>query len=116
MKKYIEARKLEEGNKIPTPNPIPSSRPNANMPPILPKKQNDMSQPTPTGQVNLTRTDTEGVTADALESESEGNPPDVSDEDRRVLNALRFFYPDRHINMAHAGHSSSLVKVLSPLH
>ena len=40
---------------------------------------------------------------------SEGNPPDVSDEDRRVSNALQFFYPDRHINMARAGHSSNLV-------
>ena len=69
-----------------------------------------MSQPTPTGQANLTWTGTEGVTTDILDSESEGNPPAVSDEDRRVLNALQFFYPDRNINMAHAGHTSSLVK------
>ena len=43
-KKYIKAQKLEEGNKIPTPNHIPPSRPNASMPPILLKKQYDMSQ------------------------------------------------------------------------
>ena len=49
-----------------------------------------MSQPTPTGQANLTWTGTEGVTTDILDSESEGNPPAVSDKDKRVLYALQF--------------------------
>ena len=107
MKKYIAAlaRKTEEGNRVPN-EPIPLCCPNANMPPILHKKQYDSQ-----GHANLTRTDTdpEGVTADVLESESEDNPPDASDEDRRVLNTFQFFYPDRHIHMVHVGHISSLV-------
>ena len=52
MKKYIEAQKLEEANKVPTPNPIPPSRPNANMSPILPR--NRMICLNPLLQVKLT--------------------------------------------------------------
>ena len=70
-----------------------------------------MSQSNPTGQANLTHTDTDtkGVATDTLESTPEDSRADVSEDDCRVLNALRFFYTDRHINMACVGHNSTLV-------
>ena len=88
------------------------------MPPlaILPKKQYDMSQSNPTSQANLTCTDTDskGVGSDALESTPEDSQATVSEDDRRVLNALRFFYPDRHLNMARVDHSSTLANHFKP--
>ena len=111
MKKYIAACKEEEKRNSPSNETIPISRPNMNVPPVLPPKQYNLptSNPgKPLAQANLTRTnhdDPEGVTADVLDSSESESDPEITDEDRRVMHALQSLYSVRHINMARIGNS-----------
>ena len=119
MKKYIAARKEEEKLGSPNNETIPISRPNMNVPPILPPKQYNLptSNPgKPSAQANLARTNhdnPEGVTADVLDSSESDSDLDVTDEDRQVMHALQSLYSVRHINMARTGNSSSLVNTVT---
>ena len=88
MKKYIAARKEEEKKNSPSNETIPISRPNMNVPPILPPKQYNLptsNSGKPSAQANLTCTnhdDPEGVTADVLDSSESDSDPEVTDEDQ----------------------------------